>query len=104
MADDTKITDTDPVDAADGAAEATSESAPLRVKPRQDDAGDAPFGTSETVEDSQIGGPVKPAGKKGLAALFGGTKAVDDGELLDEPPQWAVASPVRTRPRAAESE
>jgi hypothetical protein len=48
MADDAKITDTDPVDAADGAA-----------------------------------------------------KAVDDGELLDEPPQWAVASSARPRPQGS---
>jgi len=101
MADDEKVTDTGLADAADGAAEATSASAPLRVKPREDDAGDEPFGASETVEDGQIGAPVKPAGKKGLAALFGGAKAVDDGESLDEPPQWAVAGSARPRPQGS---
>ncbi|MBT3295434.1 MAG: hypothetical protein HN919_08345 [Verrucomicrobia bacterium] len=101
MADDKKITDTDPADTVDNAAETTSQSDPLRVKPREDDAGDALFGASETVDDDQIGAPVKPAGKKGLAALFGGAKAVDDGESLDEPPTWAVAGPARPRPQGS---
>ncbi|MBL7076113.1 MAG: hypothetical protein ISS31_01450 [Kiritimatiellae bacterium] len=107
MGDEEKTLDAVEETASDEAAETPeaavtidSEEAPepeapkLKLAPQEDEGADELLGApeeSETLEDEgQLGLPDAVPPKKGLAALFGGSKAAAGPDAEDETPKWAM--------------
>jgi hypothetical protein len=85
------------IDAGEGAEAAEAEAPKLRLAETEDEGGEellgAPPDSDELLGDeAQIGLSDAAPRKKGLGALFGGSKATGVGDAdEDETPKWAVA-------------